>query len=58
MKVGDIIKYGHSKYYDGRDVTGLVIYINAAGGTVRVVDQFGRVDWFVTSQCEIISESR
>ena len=56
MKIGDIVSYGHSKYSDGSDVTGLVIYINNEGGTLKVVDKFGNIDWFVMSECEIINE--
>tara|TARA_Y100000114_G_C11723212_1_gene309586 strand:+ start:762 stop:929 length:168 start_codon:yes stop_codon:yes gene_type:complete len=54
MRVGDIVKYGHSKYSDGKDVTGLVLHINTAGGTVKVIDRFGNIDWFVTSECEVV----
>ena len=56
MKAGDIVRYGHSKYSDGSDVTGLVIYINNEGGALKVVDKFGNIDWFVMSECEVISE--
>ena len=58
MKQGDIVKYGHSKYSDGSDVTAFVLYVNEEGGTLKVLDKFGNVDWFVTSHCEVISESR
>ena len=56
MKVGNMVKYGNSKYSDGNSVTGLVLYINTEGGTLKVVDQFGNIDWFVTSYCEVINE--
>ena len=56
MKTGDIVRYGHSKYSDGGDVTGLVVYINNEGGTLKVIDKFGNIDWFVMSECEIINE--
>ncbi len=58
MKQGDIVKYGHSKYSDGSDVTAVVLYVNEEGGTLKVLDKFGNVDWFVTSHCEVVSESR
>jgi len=58
MKVGNLVKYGHSKYSDGTDVTALVLWVNKDGGTVKVLDKFGNIDWFVTSGCEVISESR
>lgn len=51
MKVGDLIKY----------VTGdlhLVLYINDAGGTVKVVSDDGMTRWLVTRDCEVISGSR
>lgn len=58
MKVGDIVKYGYSKYSDESEVTGVILYVNQQGGTLKVLDKFGKVDWFVTSYCEVISESR
>ena len=58
VKVGDIVKYGHSKYGNGGIVIGLVMYVNTEGGTVRVVDQFGNDDWFVTGECSILSEGK
>ena len=51
MKVGDLVKY----------VTGcisVVLHINDAGGTVKVVNDNGNICWLVTSDCEVISESR
>ena len=58
MKVGDIVKYGYSKYEDESPVIGTVLYVNDVGGTLKVLDKYGKVDWFVTSYCEVISESR
>lgn len=58
MKVGDLVKYGYSRYCDGDAVTGLILYINIQGGTLKVVDKFGNIDWFVTSGCEVLSEAR
>jgi len=51
VKVGDIVKYGYSR-------TGVILYVNEPGGTLKVLDKFGKIDWFVTSYCEVISESR
>jgi len=51
VKVGDLIKY----------VTGdlhLVLYINDAGGTVKVASDNGKICWLVTSACEVVSGSR
>ena len=51
MKIGDLVKY----------VTGdlhLVLYINDAGGTVKVASDNGKICWLVTSACEVISGSR
>lgn len=56
MKVGDIVKYGYSRYEDNSDVTGVVLLVNEPGGTLKVIDKFGNVGWFVTSCCEVISE--
>ena len=56
MKVGDIIKYGYSKYEDETPVIGKVLSINDLGGTLKVLDKYGKIDWFVTSYCEVISE--
>ena len=58
MKVGDIVKYGHSRYEDDSDVTGVILCVNEPGGTLKVLDKFGNIDWFVTSYCEVISECR
>ena len=58
VKVGDVVRYGHSKYKDESEVIGVVLIVNEPGGTLKVLDKFGKVDWFVTSYCEVISESR
>ena len=58
MKVGDIVKYGYSRYEDDSEVTGIILLVNEPGGTLKVLDKFGNVDWFVASYCEVISESR
>tara|TARA_R110001599_G_scaffold105839_1_gene267171 strand:+ start:1086 stop:1262 length:177 start_codon:yes stop_codon:yes gene_type:complete len=58
MKVGDLVKYGYSKYVDESPVIGTVLYVNDAGGTLKVLDKHGKVDWFVTSYCEVLSEGR
>ena len=51
MKVGDLVKYVTG-------CTGVVLYINDAGGTVKVVNDGGNICWLITSDCEVISESR
>ena len=56
MKVGDIVKYGFSRYEDESPVIGKVLSINHEGGTLKVLDKYGKIDWFVTSCCEVISE--
>ena len=58
MKVGDLVRYGYSKYSDGDIVLGTILSVNHKGGTLKVLDKFGKIDWFVTSYCEVISESR
>ena len=57
VKVGDIVKYGRSRYEDGSDVTGIILHVNEPGGTLKVLDKHGEIDWFVTSYCEVISEN-
>jgi len=56
VQVGDIVKYGYSRYEDESPVIGKVLYINCFGGTIKVLDKYGKIDWFVTSYCEVISE--
>ena len=51
MKVGDLVKYMTG-------VIAIVLYVNHAGGTVKVLRDDGNMCWFVTSNCEVISESR
>ena len=58
MKVGDLVRYRYSEYSDGGLVFGIILSVNTDGGTLKVVDKFGKVDWFVTSYCEVINESR
>jgi hypothetical protein len=58
MQVGDLVRYGYSKYDDDSPVIGTVLFVNDAGGTLKVLDKNGKIDWFVTSYCEVISESR
>ena len=58
MKVGDLVRYKYSKYEDDSPVIGTVLYVNDDGGTLKVLDKHGAIDWFVTSYCEIINESR
>ena len=56
MQVGDLVRYGYSRYNDESPVIGKVLFVNDAGGTLKVLDKYGKVDWFVTSYCEVISE--
>ncbi len=65
MKVGDIVKYryarsqfGQKRENENSPACGIIMYVNESGGTLRVLDQDGKTDWFVTSACEVISESR
>ena len=59
INYGDLVRYKHSKSTldSGKDTTALVIYVNKAGGTLGVLDNDGIIDWYVTSQCEIIDGS-
>jgi len=58
VRVGDIVKYGYSRYEDESPVIGTVLFMNDAGGTLKVLDKYGKIDWFVTSYCEVISGGR
>jgi len=57
---GDLVRYKHcrntlnSKGDSLSNTTALVVYVNEAGGTLGVLDNGGIIDWYVTSQCEII----
>ena len=51
VKVGDLVKYVTG-------CTGVVLYINDAGGTIKAINDNGNICWLVTSDCEVISESR
>ena len=59
MKVGDLVRYKYPRVekHKSRD-TGIILYVNTEGGTLKVLDNLGNVDWFVTSYCEVISEGR
>ena len=65
MKKGDLVKYayargrfGYKRENENSPAYGAILWVNESGGTLKVLDQDGNVDWFVTSQCEVISESR
>ena len=51
MQVGDLIKYVTG-------CTGVVLWINDAGGTVKVINDSGNIAWLVTSACEVIGANR
>ena len=52
MQVGSLIKY----YGNWTDI-GVVLWVNTEGGTVKVHTN-NKICWWVTSGCEVISESR
>ncbi len=64
MKVGDLVRYKYntlSAFESDRGFSkpfGLILYVNEEGGTLKVVNWDGQIDWFVTSYCEVISEGR
>ncbi len=33
---------------------GVVLLVNSAGGTLKVLNTRGQIKWFVTSSCEVI----
>ena len=63
MKVGDLVRY---KYRRAKHVgdprytqpTGVILMVNEPGGTLKVLDKDGQIDWFIASYCEVVSESR
>ena len=57
MRVGSLVKYKYSRYDDDLPVIGTILYVNEDGGTLKVLDKNGKVDWFVTSYCEVISDT-
>ena len=56
MKAGDIVSYSTTPSRE-REEIGVVLHIHKRGGTVQVLWN-GKRRWFVTSGCEVISESR
>ena len=56
MKVGNLVRYGNYQYTDDSPVFGTVLYVNTEGGTLKVLNKYGKIDWFVTSYCEVISD--
>ena len=61
MKVGDLVRYRHVSWSSDpkhANTTGVILYVNEAGGTLKVLDPVGQVDWYVTSYCEVINEAR
>ena len=55
MKLGSLI-YHRGPYGDH---VGVLLYVNYAGGTVRVYDTVEQEEvWFVASECSIISEEK
>ena len=64
MKVGDLVRY---KYPVARafqwvptytQECALILAVNEAGGTLKVLGADGQIDWYVTSYCEVVSETR
>jgi hypothetical protein len=53
-KPGDFVIYRTPHSSD----IGVVLYDNQNGGTLKALNTRGKVVWYVTSGCEIISESR
>ena len=54
LKVGDFVIYRTPHSSD----LGVIVYVNYPGGTVKALNTRGKVVWYVTSGCEVISESR
>jgi len=57
MKVGDLVRYqaaGGYVFYGAPWPIGIVLWINEAGGTVKVLTN-GKIGWLVKSGCEVVS---
>ena len=54
MKVGDLVRYDHPTW---GHLMGLLLYAGEEGNSLRVLCG-SEIRWFVTSGCEVISESR
>ncbi len=56
FKVGDVVRYKHSEVHPDTDLNpALVLYVNKEGGTLKVLDSDGGIEWYVTSYCEKIA---
>jgi hypothetical protein len=51
MKVGDLVKYVTG-------CTAIILCVYEASGTAKAINDNGNMCWLVTSDCEVISESR
>ena len=59
MKIGDLIKYPYWSSAIDQYAYAIVLKINEDGGTTKAhILSDGRVGWLVTSDCEVINESR
>ena len=64
MRVGDLVRYryptarGFQRAPTYTQECGLILTINDAGGTLKVLGADGQIDWYITSYCEIVSEAR
>ena len=54
IRVGDCVIYRTPHDSD----IGFVLRVNTEGGTVKALNTRGKVVWYVTSGCEVISEGR
>jgi hypothetical protein len=54
MKVGDLVRYQAVGPWGPASPVGIVLWINEAGGTVKVLTN-GKIGWLVKSGCEVVS---
>ncbi len=55
FEVGDVVRYKYC-VNDNTDLyPALVLYVNKEGGTLKVLDCTGDIEWYVTSYCEKIA---
>ena len=56
MKIGDLVRYDGVCDITANSIA-MILYVNQEGETLKVFSK-GKIKWFVTSYCEVVSESR
>ena len=55
FEVGDVVRYKYCLHSNADLYPALVLYVNEKGGTLKVLDCTGGIEWYVTSYCEKIA---